>query len=83
MINALRNNYDKIIEQVKQAETIIILNADLVLAEEILSQQGKELIETIKKQTWRIDKLLKKGEIENERRTKANQGALKSNQDRE
>lgn len=61
MKNALRNNYDKICEQVKQAETIIILNVDLVLAEDSLSPKAKELLETIKKQTWRIDKLLQKG----------------------
>jgi len=52
------NKYSKFAEQCKQAETIIILSADLVLAEETLSQKGKEIVNTIKKQTWRIDKLL-------------------------
>ncbi len=56
------NKYSEIIEQVKQAETIIILSADLVLAEQTLSQKAKELLETIKKQTWRIDRELKKAE---------------------
>ncbi len=52
------NKYNEICEQCKQAETIILLSADLVLAEETLSQKGKEIVNTIKKQTWRIDKLL-------------------------
>jgi len=56
------NKYNEICEQVKQAETIILLSADIILAEETLSQQGKELIETIKKQVWRIDRELKKGQ---------------------
>lgn len=63
MQNAPRNNYNKIIEQIKQAETICILNADLVLTQETLSQQGKKSLETIKKQIWRIDRELEKGEI--------------------
>lgn len=60
MQNAPRNKYNEIVEQCKQAETIILLNADLLLTHETLSQEGKELLETIKKQTWRIDKLLNK-----------------------
>ncbi len=48
MNNTPTNKYSEIVEQVKQAECIILLNLDLVLAQEILSQQGKELIETIK-----------------------------------
>ncbi|MBA7608121.1 hypothetical protein ES703_15296 [subsurface metagenome] len=58
MQNAPTNKYSEFAEQCKQAETIIILSSDLLLAEETLSQKGKDLIETIKKQTWRIDKLL-------------------------
>ena len=60
MQNAPRNKYNEIVEQCKQAETIIILSADLVLTHETLSQEGKGLLDTIKKQIWRINKLLKK-----------------------
>lgn len=60
MQNAPRNKYNEITEQCKQAETIILLNADLLLTHETLTQEGKELLDTIKKQTWRINKLLKK-----------------------
>ncbi len=56
------NKYSEIVEQCKQAETIIILSADLILAEQTLSQKAKELLETIKKQTWRIDRELNKAE---------------------
>jgi len=57
--------YNEIVEQCKQAETIILLNADLLLTDETLSQEEKERLKQIKKQAWRIDKLLKKkgGEI--------------------
>lgn len=60
MKNTPGNKYSEFAEQCKQAETIIILNADLLLTYETLSQKGKELVDTIKKQTWRIDKLLEK-----------------------
>ena len=52
--------YNEIVEQCKQAETIILLNADLLLTDETLSQEEKERLKQIKKQAWRIDKLLKK-----------------------
>jgi hypothetical protein len=60
MQNTSTDKYSEFAEQVKQAETIIILSADIILAEETLSQKSKEILRTIKKQTWRIDKLLQK-----------------------
>jgi len=52
--------YDEIVEQCKQAETIILLNTDLLLTHETLSQEEKERLKQIKEQVWRIDKLLEK-----------------------
>jgi len=59
-MNPNKKKYSKIVEQCKQAETIILGNAELVLAHETLSQEGREELEEIKRQTWRIDKLMDK-----------------------
>ena len=40
MKNAPENKFNKIVDEVKQAETIILGNAELVLAHETLSQEG-------------------------------------------
>ena len=62
MQNAPRNQYSEIVEQVNQALTIIILNADLIGTGEALSPKGKKCLQQIKDQAWRINRELKKGE---------------------
>lgn len=57
-MNALKKKYSEIVEQCKQAETIIILNADLVLTRKTLSNEDKKRLARIKSQVWRIDRLL-------------------------
>jgi len=61
-MNPDKKNYSEIVEQVKQAETIILGNAEIVLAHETLSEEGRERLEEIKRQVWRIDNLLEKVE---------------------
>lgn len=62
MQNAPGNKYSKIVEQCKQALTVIILNADIVRTRETLSPQGNKCLKEIKSQAWRIDGLLKKAQ---------------------
>lgn len=54
--------YSEIVEQCRQALTVIILNADIVLAHQTLSQEGEKSLQEIKSQAWRIDGLLKKAQ---------------------
>lgn len=54
----------EIIAQIKNALTVILGNAELLLRqEEGLSEEGKERGEKIKKQVWRIDGELAKGDF--------------------
>ncbi len=62
MQNAPSNKYSEIVEQCKQALTIIILNADIIGTGEGLSPEGKKCLQAIKEQAWRINRELKKGE---------------------
>ena len=59
-MNPDKKKYNEVVEQCKQAETIILGNAELVLAHQTLSEEGKERLEEIKKQVWRLDGLLEK-----------------------
>jgi len=61
-MNAPRKKYSEIVEQCKQALTVIILSADIIRTREILSSEGKKCLEEIRNQVWRIDRELKKGE---------------------
>lgn len=54
--------YSEIIEQCKQALTVIILSADIIRTRESLSPEGAKCLEEIKTQAWRINRELKKGE---------------------
>ena len=56
------NKYSEIVEQCKQALTVIILSADIIRTHEALSPEGKECLQAIKDQAWRIDRELKKGD---------------------
>ncbi|MBA7537455.1 hypothetical protein ES705_29722 [subsurface metagenome] len=62
MQNAPSNKYSEIVEQCKQALTIIILNADIIGTRETLSPEGKKCLREITGQAWRINGELKKGE---------------------
>ena len=62
MKNAPGNNYSEIVEQCKQALTVIIIGADIIRTRETLSPEGKKCLQQITSQAWRIDKELKKGE---------------------
>ena len=42
--------YSEAVEQVRQAETIILGNAEILLRFETLSQEGKQRLEEIKRQ---------------------------------
>ena len=62
MQNAPRKKYSEIVEQCKQALTVIILSTDIIRTRETLSPEGKECLQEIKEQTWRINRELKKAE---------------------
>ncbi|MBA7701178.1 hypothetical protein ES703_109911 [subsurface metagenome] len=62
MRNTPGNKYSEIVEQCKQALTVIILSADIIGAGEGLSPEGKESLQEIKDQAWRIDRKLNKAE---------------------
>ena len=69
MNNTPTNKYSEIVEQCKQALTVIILSADIIRTHETLSPEGKECLQKIKDQALRIDRELNKGgdKIEQER----------------
>jgi len=62
MENAPSNKYSQIVEQCKQALTVIILSADIIRTRETLSPEGEECLQAIKEQAWRINRELKKAE---------------------
>lgn len=62
MKNAPRKKYSEIVEQCKQALTVIIIGADIIRTRETLSREGKKCLQQIKDQAWRIDRELKKRE---------------------
>ncbi|MBA7473058.1 hypothetical protein ES707_08392 [subsurface metagenome] len=62
MRNTPGNKYSEIVEQCKQALTVIILSADIIRTREALSPQGKKCLQQIKDQAWRIDRELNKAE---------------------
>jgi len=68
-MNAPRNKYSEVVEQIKQALTIIFLNADIIGTDETLSPKGEKCLEKIRTQALRIDRQLDKtgGEIKQER----------------
>jgi len=53
-----KGKYREIAEEVKTALTVILLNTDITLRDETLTEQGKRGAQEIKKQVWRIDRLL-------------------------
>jgi len=56
-----KGKYSGVVQKVKQALTIILGNAELLLRqEEGLSEEGRKKLEEVKKQVLRIDKLLEK-----------------------
>jgi len=57
-----KQKYSKIVEQCKQALTIIILNADIIRTHETLNPEGKKSLQQIKDQAWRINRELNKAE---------------------
>ncbi len=57
-----RNKYNELVEQCKQALTVIILSADIIRTHEALSPEGEKRLKEIKAQAWRINRELKKGE---------------------
>ncbi|MBA7529292.1 hypothetical protein ES705_21488 [subsurface metagenome] len=61
-MNAPRKKYSEIVEQCKQALTVIILSADIIRTRETLSSEGKECLQEITSQAWRINRELKKAE---------------------
>ncbi|MBA7609100.1 hypothetical protein ES703_16287 [subsurface metagenome] len=60
MNNTPTNKYSEIVEQSKQALTVIILSADIIRTRETLSLEGKECLQEITSQAWRINTELKK-----------------------
>jgi hypothetical protein len=62
MQNAPSNKYSEIVEQCKQALTVIILSTDIIRTHETLSPEGKKCLREITGQAWRINRELKKGE---------------------
>jgi len=60
MQNAPGNKYSEIVEQCKQALTVIILSTDIIRTHETLSPEGKKCLHEIKEQAWRINKQLNK-----------------------
>ena len=60
--NTPRKKYSEIVEQCKQALTVIILSADILRTRETLSPEGEECLQAIKDQAWRIHRELKKAE---------------------
>ncbi len=62
MQNAPGNKYSEIVEQCKQALTVIILSADIIRTRETLSPEGEKCLKEITSQAWRINRELKKAE---------------------
>ena len=62
MKNTPKKEYSEIVEQCKQALTVIILGADIIRTGETLSPEGKKCLQEIKEQAWRINKELNKAE---------------------
>lgn len=62
MQNASGKKYSEIVEQCKQALTVIILNADIIGSGDGLSPGDEKCLKKIKDQAWRINRELKKGE---------------------
>jgi len=60
--NTPTNKYSAIVEQCKQALTVIIFSADIIETRESLSAEGKKCLKEIKDQAWRINRELKKAE---------------------
>ena len=56
------NKYSEIVEQCKQALTVIILSADIIRTHETLNSEGKKCLQEITGQAWRINRELKKAE---------------------
>ncbi|MBA7496613.1 hypothetical protein ES702_07222 [subsurface metagenome] len=61
-MKALRKKYSEIVEQCKQALTVIILGTDIIRTRETLSREGEKCLKEIKDQAWRINRELKKAE---------------------
>lgn len=57
-----RKKYSEIVEQCKQALTVIILGADIIGTGDSLSPEGEKCLKEIKGQAWRINRELKKAE---------------------
>ena len=62
MKNTPENKYSEIVEQCKQALTVIILSADIIGTGDGLSPEGEKCLEQIRTQAWRINRELKKAE---------------------
>ena len=61
--NCSKTFSDGQVQEIKNALTIICLNGDLLLSQkEGLSAEGKERVEIIKRQVWRIDGILSQKE---------------------
>ncbi|MBA7529698.1 hypothetical protein ES705_21896 [subsurface metagenome] len=56
------NKYSEIVEQCKQALTVIILSADIIRTGETLTPGGKKCLKEIKGQAWRINRELNKAQ---------------------
>jgi uncharacterized protein YlxW (UPF0749 family) len=67
--NTPSNKYNELVEQIKQALTIIFLNADIIGTGESLNPEGEKCLEKIRSQALRINRQLDKagGEIKQER----------------
>ncbi|GAI72815.1 unnamed protein product [marine sediment metagenome] len=61
-MNAPKEKYSEIVEQCKQALTVIILSADIIRTRETLSLEGEKCLQEIKTQAWRINRELKQAE---------------------
>lgn len=69
MNNTPTNKYSEIVEQCKQALTVIILSADIIGTRKDLSPEDEKCLKEIRGQALRIDRELNKGgdKIEQER----------------
>jgi len=61
-MSAPEDKYSEIVEQCKQALTVIIVSADIIRTRESLSPEGKKCLQEIRSQAWRINRELKKAE---------------------
>jgi hypothetical protein len=62
MRNTPGNKYSEVVEQCKQALTVIILGTDIIRTRETLSSEGEKYLEEIRTQAWRINRELNKAE---------------------